>query len=441
MGHKRKRQALEATAASPPAKKHNSSSITKPPVASITLERFQDEPDRVQLKREADLYYDKLSSENPDVREEAEKAIVFGFGLLEEDGVSEATLLRHLDRRLFGGLASSRNCARLGCSIVVTEILAQLFRQTSVRSPRYASISMGRLLGILKAKVKPEGDLSGQEERDHYLGLLFGLQCFVKAEVLFGKEDKTWQEIFKQLIELAKKKPWVKRQCGQAIVDALAQMDLNTAEKALDLIQSEGFAFSPEGVAIWLEARRHFPEMKFPSKPWGTSGNPLEHLTDLAKALKESSSVADEKRSDKVQQTGTWNPQPHFAWDLVFDQYIQDANNDKDDAQTLFDNFWKKTVDGRNCCKRITLEANNSQTVYSPTMPLPSGNSGALLSFRAFSEKLQPFHVFSPQYSVQILSALLLIMHPKRTAFSTEQLPNRSRLWLRSQKNILKPFL
>ena len=79
--------------------------------------------------------------------------------------------MRHLERRLFRGLASGRKAARLGYSVVITEILVQLFGETTEKKAKYAAVTLDRLLDILSAKTKPEGDLSGQEERDHYLGV------------------------------------------------------------------------------------------------------------------------------------------------------------------------------------------------------------------------------------------------------------------------------
>lgn len=162
---------------------------------------------------------------------------------------------------------------------------------------------------------------------------------------MFTKDNAhEWPRVFSMLLELAKKKPWIREECGWVIMEALDQMDQSTAEETLARIQQEGLASTPEGVGIWLRAKSRFPDMKFPPKPWGSNGNPLEHLKDLAKALKESSSPADEKKTDQVKQTGNWNPQLHFAWDLVLSKYIQEGANSKE-AQKAFEHFWRVAVD------------------------------------------------------------------------------------------------
>lgn len=339
MGSKRKRPAQDAPVAAPAAKKQQKSSETPLP---LDASPFVDNPKGADLKREVELY-DMLGSEDSNERLNAASAIV--PGLLDGNGVEESTLQRHLERRLFRGLASGRKGARLGYSVVLAEILGQLFGTKDFATTKYTGLTFDKVLGFLIAKTKPDGDLSGQEEKDHFLGLLFGLQSFVRAKILFG-EKQTWDPILEKLLGLSKKKPWIREECGWVIVEALAQMNQKQAEYTLGKLYEEGLALSPEGVGIWLTARNRFPDMKFPSKPWGRSGNPLEHLKSLAKALKESSSN-DDGQSQQAKQTGTWNPQLHFVWNIVLAQYAQAVKSKTHGIKTEFENFWKVAVDGR----------------------------------------------------------------------------------------------
>lgn len=351
MGGKRKRQAQDVPVSAPAPKKHQ-----KAPKASKTASSalptepitFLEDPKGEDLRHEVHLY-EQLSSEDPTVRLHAADAVV--MGLFGGEGVSEGILRRHLERRLIRGLASGRKGARLGFSIVLTEILGQLFGSQQASGKRYTGLTFAKVLEMLKAKTKPEGDLSGQEEKDHAFGLLFGLQCFVRAKVLFGDGEQRWEHIFDSLLQLAKKKPWMREECGWIIVEALQQMQQPQAEATLAKLQESGLAASPEGVGIWLVARRRFPDMKFPSKPWGQSGNPLEHLKELAKALKESSSpeVKDKKdKKEQIQQSGNWNAQLHFVWNIVLDQFIEGAKDGNEEISNEFENFWKVAVDGEN---------------------------------------------------------------------------------------------
>ncbi|KFY25934.1 hypothetical protein V493_04360 [Pseudogymnoascus sp. VKM F-4281 (FW-2241)] len=351
MGEKRKRQAQDAPAAAPAAKKQAKEAkkdpmneTRKPAVAAkravveaepLPILPFVDHAKGPELKREVKLY-DQLSSEDAAERLAAADAVV--SGLLMGEGASETTMQRHLERRLFRGLASGRKGARLGFSIVLTEVLGQMFG----KEDKYAGLGFDKVLEILKLKTKPEGDLSGQEEKDHALGLLFGLQCFVRAKILFSGDEKRWEVVFDSLIYLCGKKPWLREEVGWVVVEALAQMSQSQAEATLQRLFEAGLAASPEGVGIWIAARRQFPDMKFPPKPWGSSGNPLEHLKSLGKALKESSSPEGE---GQAKQTGNWNPQLHFVWGMIVDQYVAGARAGDEDVADEFEKFWKVAVD------------------------------------------------------------------------------------------------
>lgn len=350
MGDKRKRLHQDASTAAPAAKKKKNAlheQVEKPSGKGTTAPApldstpFQDHPKGILSKRETELY-DMLSSEDGAERLNAANAIV--SGLLGGDKVLEPTLQRHLERNLFRGLASGRKGARLGRGVVLTEILRQLFGTEMLSQEKYIGLTFDKTLGFLVAKTKPEGDLSGQEEKDHSLGLLFGLQSFVRAKIICGEENR-WNAILEKLMELAKKKPWIREECGWVIMEALAQINQSQAEHTLQVLYDFGLANTPEGVGIFMTARDRFPKLKVPSKPWGPTGNPLDRLQSLAKALKESSHD-DGAKTQEAKLTGNWNPKLHFVWDIVL---VQFANAQKAKAGGVlpdFENFWKVAVDG-----------------------------------------------------------------------------------------------
>jgi DNA polymerase phi len=349
MGSKRKRSAQDPSKVVPSASKRNKTSgnnvknsASSPPPQGSSW--FLNDPKGEDLKREVQLY-DSLASEDTDERLKAANAIV--SGLLGGEGVEEATLQRHLERRLFRGLASGRKGARLGFSVVLTEILAQLFGSGTFPEEKYIGLTFDKVLGFLIAKTKPDGDLSGQEEKDHFLGLLFGLQSLVRAKILFG-DNKMWNAVLEKLLELANKKPWTREECGWVIVEALGQMSQSHAEYTLDKLYGAALAITPEGVGIWITAKNKFPDMKFPNKPWGQPGNPLDRLQSLAKALKESSSNgASPEEMQQVKQTGNWNAQLHFVWNIVLTQFADAQKIGKSGVTSDFANFWKVAVDGQ----------------------------------------------------------------------------------------------
>jgi DNA polymerase phi len=349
MGSKRKRVAHDASSAAPTVEKRqkSSKSTASKTAASPTplgTSPFDDRPKGVLSAREAGLY-ELLSSEDSAERLNAANAVV--SGLLGGDGVSELTLERHLQKNLFRGLASGRKGARLGRGVVLTEILGQLFGAEKLAQTKYPGLTFDQVLGILIEKTKPEGDTSGQEEKDHFLGLLFGLQSFVRAKIISG-EGERWTAILEQLLELAKKKPWIREECGWVVMEAMAQIDQSQAEYTLEKLYDAGLAVTPEGVGIWITAKDRFPSMKFPSKPWGQTGNPLDRLQSLAKALKESSSNDDVKtKGQQANHSGIWNPQLHFVWTIVLAQFANAQKTKKGGVVAEFANFWKVAVDGQ----------------------------------------------------------------------------------------------
>src|SRR3569833_805446 len=71
------------------------------------------------------LLYKLLGSEDVDDRLAAADVII--SALFGGHGVPDGVLRRHLERRLFRGLTSGSNAARVGFSYVLAEILGQLF--------------------------------------------------------------------------------------------------------------------------------------------------------------------------------------------------------------------------------------------------------------------------------------------------------------------------
>lgn len=279
--------------------------------------------------REAYLY-ESLGCE---VSQEREKAAVIVISSLEN--VPEDVLIRHLESRLFRGLASGRNAARPGFSLVITELLRQLFGEQN-KASKYPGLSFDRVLDYLLARTTPTGQIPGQEERDHYLGQLFGLQCFLESGILLVDKPK-WMRVLGLLLKLAKKKVWMKSQCGYVIARALREMDESLANTTLGKLLEMGMERTPEGVAIWIVAYE-----KYPDSAWK---NPLatKNIATLGHILLEKKSAQNEETRSITQANRT--TQLHFVWDMIADYYIRLAQmSDKQGQQ--FKTFWSKVVDG-----------------------------------------------------------------------------------------------
>ncbi|KAK3309718.1 DNA polymerase phi-domain-containing protein [Chaetomium strumarium] len=349
MTSKRKRAAKEAIGENQPSQKRpkngppatNGSSKSKAPNPHLDKSPFTEHPNVDERRRELALY-EKLGSEDVTERIEAADAIV--SGLLGGEGVPEAVLLRHLEKRLFRGLASGRNASRLGFSLVLTEILGQLFGEKDLASSKYTGLTFRKVLVILVEKTQPGGGVTGQEERDHFFGQLFGIECFRRAGILFAERER-WFSVLDLLVKLSSKKSWLRSQCGYVVVQAVPQMQKSVAESTLEKLAEEGFAKTPEGVGIWIAALDRFPDMKVPAQPWR---HPLAttSLSALPAALKDSGreSTSDENGGKKPKQ-GTWTAQLHFVWDLILAYFVKRGTHSDGDASEQFQQFWNRVVD------------------------------------------------------------------------------------------------
>jgi DNA polymerase phi len=320
-----------------------SDGLTKPASgkgAKLDKSPFTERPTVEERKREAHLY-ELLGSEDTNDRITAADAII--SGLLPEDGVPEAVLQRHLANRLFRGLASGRNASRLGFSLVLTELLSQLFGKKDLAS-KHPNITFEKVVDTLVEKTQPSGSIPGQEERDHYFGQLFGIECFVRANILF-KEKTRWLAVLELLLKLSERKVWLRPQCGWIIVQAVRQMKPRLASTTLQTLADKGHGQTPEGAAIWIAAMDRFgDELKLPAKPW-TDPLSLRSLPDLTLSLKDSGrdTSNDREQTKGKPKQNNWTPQLHFVWDVLLDHFKAQPQNST--SVTNFTNFWNKVVD------------------------------------------------------------------------------------------------
>ncbi|KAF4954126.1 hypothetical protein FGADI_5448 [Fusarium gaditjirri] len=347
MGSKRKRGAKEGTNGAQNASKRTKSdneSVRPNSKPAFDKSPFVETPIGDERKREAGLY-DLLGSEDPDERIEAADCIVSS---LLADGVSESVLQRHLDRRLFRGLASGRNASRLGFSLVLTEVLGQLFGEKNLAESRYQGLNFEKTLEILIENTQAIGNLPGQEERDFVFGRLFGIFAFVRSGILFSDISR-WNAVLNLIIDLSIRKVWLRPQCGWVIVQSIEQLNKKQAEATLEKIAEANLAKTPEGVAIWIAAHTRFPGLRI--KPWPA---PLHKNTfgDLAAILRESfkDSFGDQSEPSQQINFSGWSPQLHYVWSILLGYFLKKREAGLED----FKQFWTRVVDDSLFSKRAT---------------------------------------------------------------------------------------
>ena len=285
--------------------------------------------------------YDQLSNEDIYERIHAVRKLltkVNGAGPTSEEEV------RTILTRLFRGLCSGRKAARHGFAMALSELLTELSKSTSQSSA--ARIQPGHILDMLESATATEGNVSGQDERDHYFGRVFGAEAIVKSDILLSSSDRTqWHRLLDIVLLLSHKKPWLRQQCGW-ILYVFADLattpvkqpfveDIVKAMKARDLIRT------PEGVAIWLTVTRNYPKADLPGGCW-KHRHPLaqKEIKFLPQIMKDSPSghVEDDHQS---QGSGSWSPTLHFAWLVVLKSLWKSHRSDL----MSFADFWKAVVD------------------------------------------------------------------------------------------------
>ena len=181
----------------------------------------------------------------------------------------------------------------------------------------------------------------------------------IKSGVLFSPDPKndSWSHILDHVFELAKKKAWLREECGWILYKSIQNIKTKTrgeiyAQKLVDKFIENGLAKSPEGVATWLGVQSAFPTVSLPTSVWQYQ-NPLhrKEKAALSKILKDASTSGAPKgeANSKVAQNSTWSPNLHFAWDVVLSSFLQPdiVTQAKNTEAIDFTDFWTEAVDSK----------------------------------------------------------------------------------------------
>ncbi|KAJ5102667.1 hypothetical protein N7532_003196 [Penicillium argentinense] len=292
--------------------------------------------------------YEDLASAKDEIRLKAASSLISQF--TADKNPTDDQIKKTL-QRLFRGLCSSRKAARIGFSVALTELLTQIFS-----IPREGlSLTFEEALSLWESLSNSNGSESGQEQRDHHFGRLFGAEALIKSGVLFQPASPftQWTKVLGLLFELAQKKPWIREECGwvvyRCVYDLAARkMDVKYVEAAIEGMCSHDLARSPEGVAVWLAAKEMFPKANYPEKIW-KHDDPLDtkERNNLAKIMKESSAEVSEGEKKSIKSSGVWNSKLHFAWDAVLSRASDESSKSKGSksSRLSFSDFWIEVVD------------------------------------------------------------------------------------------------
>lgn len=319
------------------------------------------EPVNVNIEHVA--IYEDLAHENEEIRLKAAQALLSSVAP-EQNPTKEE--LEKIFKRLFRGLCSGRKAARLGFSVALTELLVQYTYTVSQDLASKSTVHITEVLQTLVDQTRISGHVSGQvstswseldnseliqlqEERDYHLGRLFGAEAIIKSGVLFSSKspNEYSEQLLDLIFDLAKKKSWLREECGWVLYAALKGPSTMTADHAqvfIDKLHSSGLTKTPEGVALWVLIQSAYPNVRLPKHVWH-HGDPLnrKEKASLARILKETSSKDDRKDSNqKDAQRGTWFHKLHFAWEVVFKAILT-----AESKRLTFSELWIEAVDSK----------------------------------------------------------------------------------------------
>ncbi|KIO06410.1 hypothetical protein M404DRAFT_24641 [Pisolithus tinctorius Marx 270] len=287
----------------------------------------------------------------PDVGSDTEDGGGDALDLLNSPDVSYSI------RRLVRGLASPRESSRLGFSVALTELLS-----------RINTVTCTQVVSLISDSTKKQGSMSGQEERDILFARLFGLTAVIRSGLLVRQTPlpssgssntqvssiEGYEEVLKKLIEVGETKSWLRESAWWTVglaIDAVQESSVPWKVKALDttveyLFSKEKESFwSPEKVAMTLKLQPLLPNHDWESTlaPVFKGFNILAvaNLPSLGRILKESA-LDDEEAPNPG--SGSWNPQIHFVWDMLFDRLLPTSNS-KQPPQGSFREFFRIVVD------------------------------------------------------------------------------------------------
>ncbi|KAF2478113.1 uncharacterized protein BDR25DRAFT_207690 [Lindgomyces ingoldianus] len=297
--------------------------------------------------------YEDLAAESDEVRLGAAKQLILKFSPQNRPSSSAAGQALN---RLIRGLCSQRKAARIGFCVTLTELLRQLFVQHK-DSIEGLSLDVNGIIDLVEEKTKIEGNVPGQERRDHLIGRLFGYKAVIQSSILIEPELslECWNTVLDRIFGMARDIPWLREECGMILCEAVKSFRSKPApeqciQELMQRLASFQLLNTPEGVAIWLTVQVAFPEVVLSEHVWHKK-DPLSkrERSRLAKILKEDFGNMLEAGTGGTIKSAAANPNPLFAWDVVLAEVLerderQRSRNDHT-SKLQFPQFWIDTVD------------------------------------------------------------------------------------------------
>ncbi|KAF1979838.1 hypothetical protein BU23DRAFT_523395 [Bimuria novae-zelandiae CBS 107.79] len=300
--------------------------------------------------RMVELYSD-LAAESEDVRLEAAKQMILKFS--PEANPAAADVLQALDR-LISGLCTHRKAARFGFCVTLTEIMRLVFAPKA--SIEGLDLDVDALLKKVEEQTKMEGNVSGQERRNHLIGKLFAYKAIMQSSVLVEPEVAldSWNKLLDLIYSMARDTSWLREECALVLVQTVetlpSEAKLEPCLRALGTrLVTFNLADTPEGIVIWLalQARHDFA---LPDNVWHDK-DPLskKNRPKLVKVLKGDVQNSFKSAESDATKSAATNANSQFAWNAVLSKVLQMDSESKttptDASKSQFGQLWLGIVD------------------------------------------------------------------------------------------------
>ena len=287
--------------------------------------------------------YDRLASEDDRIRLSAASTLLRKISRPDATSNDEvATVLK----RLFRGLCSSRKSARHGFAVALTELLTQI----SSGDSRRQSFTPQIVIDVLESETQAESNTTGQDERDHYIGRVFGAEAIIRSHLILQYKDRDhWKRLLELLCRTATRKPWLRQECGWVLFefvsdDSVEARDIHGlfTEDIIKALAANKMIRTPEGVAIWIGAEDSHADSDLSGHVW-KYGHPLakKYLGALAQIMRDAR-PEDADDEDGVQGAAMWSPKHHFAWNVLIMTLIQ---YEPAPGNISIEDLWQGTVE------------------------------------------------------------------------------------------------
>ncbi|KAL3235268.1 rDNA transcriptional regulator POL5 [Nakaseomyces bracarensis] len=285
-----------------------------------------------------DHFY-KLASDLPEERLQAALAVINELSELPEDGASE---WQYTINRLVRGLGSSRNSARLGFSLCLSEAVNLAM---SMDNAPMGLDDMHNYLELLNSNLENDSKKKkGKEERGILFGKLFGLQAllsdplFTKAFLHNDKITHFFSTFVEELISLSSTKNWIREPAlftlYQTVERLIAHFTNEDISNLFQVLDNHKLTLTNEGLALYLLVIHQSHKLKTADASKIQLKNPGWKLNDplakgnmplLSRVLLDNEHIEDtEDQDNKGKSKGTtWSPRLHFVWNILLKLLVQ----------------------------------------------------------------------------------------------------------------------